>query len=67
MFNLDEEKIEFAHGNTALVFWQGKKAENVSLFLYDVEIRGSYLSLTLGTANQTSRLIMFFKEKVCIP
>ena len=29
MFNLDVEKIEFTLGNRALVFWQGKKAENV--------------------------------------
>ena len=29
MFNLDEEKISFALGNRAWVFWQGKKAENV--------------------------------------
>ena len=32
MFNLDEEKIEFALGNRALVFWQGKKADNVVFF-----------------------------------
>ena len=29
MFNLDEEKIEYALGNKELCFWQGKKAENV--------------------------------------
>ena len=40
MFNLDEEKIEFALDNRALVFWQGKKAENVVIFISDVEIRG---------------------------
>ena len=50
MFNLDEEKIEFSLGNRALVFWQGKKAENVVFFISDVLIRGIYLSLTLGTA-----------------
>ena len=32
MFNLDEEKLEFALGNRALVFWQGKKAEYVFYF-----------------------------------
>ena len=50
MFNLDEEKIEFALDNRALVFWQGKKAENVVIFISEVEIRGIYLNLTLGTA-----------------
>ena len=50
MFNLDEEKIEFALGNWALVFWQGKKADNVLLFISDVDDRGIYSSLTLGTA-----------------
>ena len=29
MFNLDEEKIEYALGNKELCFWQGKKAENI--------------------------------------
>ena len=45
MFHLDDEKIEIALGNKALVFWQGKKAENVVFFISDVEIRGIYLSL----------------------
>ena len=49
MFNPDEENIEFALGNRALVFWQSKKDENVVFFMYDVEIRVSYLSLTPGT------------------
>ena len=50
MFNPDEENIEFALGNRALVFWQSKKDENVVFFMYDVEIdRFSYLSLTPGT------------------
>ena len=34
MFNLDEEKIEIALGNRALVFWQGKKADNVVFFYF---------------------------------
>ena len=51
MLNLYEEKKEFALGNRTLVFWQGKKAESVvGFFISDVEIRGIYLSLTLGTA-----------------
>ena len=29
MFDLDEQKIEFALGNRAMDFWQGKIAENV--------------------------------------
>ena len=40
MFNLDEEKIEFALGKKALVFWQCKESENVMFFISDVEIRG---------------------------
>ena len=32
MFNLDEEKIEYALGNQELGFWQGKKDKNVVLF-----------------------------------
>ena len=39
MFNIDEEKIEFALGNRALVFWKGKKAENVVFLISGVEIR----------------------------
>ena len=51
MFNLDEEMIEFALGNRALFFWQGKKAYNVvCFFISDIGIRGIYLSLTLGSA-----------------
>ena len=50
MFNVEEEKKEFALGNRALVFWQGKKAKHVAFFISDVEICGTYLSLTLGTA-----------------
>ena len=50
MFNLDDEKIEFALGNRALFFWQGTKAENVVFLISDVEIRGIYLSLTLGAS-----------------
>ena len=44
------KKREFALCNRALVFWQGKKAEKVVIFISDVEIRGIYLSLTLGSA-----------------
>ena len=33
MFNLDVEKIDFTLSNSALVFWQGKKSENVVCFL----------------------------------
>ena len=34
MYSLDEEKIEFSLGSRGdLVFWQGKKAENV-VFLF---------------------------------
>ena len=51
MFNLDEEKIEFALGNRTLVFWQGKKAENSEFFISDVEICGLYLSLTFVLPN----------------
>ena len=50
VFNEEGEKKEFALGNRALVFWQGKKAKQVVLFISDVEICGTYLSLTLGTA-----------------
>ena len=38
MFNLDEEKIEFALGNRALVSWECKKAENIVFLISDVEI-----------------------------
>ena len=50
LFNLDKEKIEFALVNRALVFWQGKEAEHAVFFISGVEIRGIYLSLTLGSA-----------------
>ena len=49
MFNLNEENIEFSLRNITLVFWQGKKAKNGVLLISDVEIRGMYLSLTVGT------------------
>ena len=48
MFNLHGEKIECALGNEDFCFWNGTKAENV--YISDVEIRGIYFSLTLGTA-----------------
>ena len=55
MFNLDEENIEFALGNRAFVFWQGKKADNVVFFNSDVETGGIYLSLrTYNNTNTTS-------------
>ena len=66
MFHLDDEKIEIALGNKALVFWQGKKAENVLFYISDVEIRGIYLSLVylswllVYCQIQSTRLIMLF-------
>ena len=64
MFNLDEEKIECAICNKELYFWQGKKAE-IIVFYFWLEIRGIFLSLSLGTAKTqeqlvTRLLIMFF-------
>ena len=50
MFNLDEEKIEFALGNSTLVFWQGRMPRMFFSFFSDVEFGGIYLSMTLGTA-----------------
>ena len=49
MFNQDEEKIQFALGNRALVFGRARKPRML-IFISDVEIRDIYLSLTLGTA-----------------
>ena len=53
MFNLDEEKIEYALGHKELGFRQDKKAENVVFFFFtsDVGTRGIYLSLTLVLSN----------------
>ena len=64
MFNLDEEKIEFALGNRALVFWQGKKVENVVCFFSDVEIRGKlnrnfFLRLPLWDSKSPFVLIIY--------
>ena len=59
MFNLDEEKIEFALGNRALVFWQGKKAEND--FLRDS--RYFFVSGYCYCQIQTTRLIIIFQYK----
>ena len=49
MFNQDEEKIKCALENREICFWQGKKAEIVVFFIYDIRICGIYLSMALGT------------------
>ena len=40
VFNLDEEKIEYALGNKELFFWQGKKDGEYCILIYDVGTRG---------------------------
>ena len=47
MFNQDEGKIEFVVGNRA-----GQESRDCFDFISDVDIRGIYLSLALGTAKQ---------------
>ena len=56
MFNLDEEKIEFALCNRALVFFGRAKKPRMLCFISDVDIRGIYLSLTLRTAKFKQQL-----------
>ena len=60
MFNLDEEKIEFA----SFGFWQCKESENVIFFfISDVEIRGIIIvSDSWYCQIQKTRLIMFFMD-----
>ena len=56
MFNLDDNKIEFALGYRAQVFWLGQKAEN-AVFFYFVNL---FVSDSWYCQIQTTRLIMFF-------
>ena len=59
MYCLDEEKIDVHLASGMYGFWQGKKAENVVYFIFDVGIHEIYLSLTLGLPNK-KKFIMFF-------
>ena len=61
MYN--EEKIECALGNRDIRFLAGQESQECLIFISDVRIRGIYYSLTLGTANKKTRLIMFFVKK----
>ena len=61
MYSLDKEKIECALGKREIWFLAGQECRECCKFIYDVGIRGIYLSLTLVTPQiQTTRLIMFF-------
>ena len=63
MCNLDEEKIEFALGNRALVLCQGKKAENVVCFFFLTSIFAVlFVSDSWYCQIKTTRLIMFFGQ-----
>ena len=50
MFNQDEGKIECVAGNREICFLAGQESRDCLDFIYDVGIRGIYLSLALSTA-----------------
>ena len=48
-YSLDEEKLECALGNRDIWFLARQENRECCIFISDVEIRGIYLSLALGT------------------
>ena len=54
MFNLGEEKIEYALGHKELGFGRTRKPRMLCFFISDVGTRGIYLSLTLVLSNSNN-------------